>query len=91
MPSVPLTIEMEAQQVLDELLREKLIPFALRVGKITKASSEYTIHFHDSRIRTARVHLTRGQSFKDMVRSAVLTRVGQMSGPLKNWRKKDSA
>jgi hypothetical protein len=82
MPRDPLTLEAEAQQVLDELWKEKLIPFALNVGKITKASAEYTIHFHDSRIRTASVPLTRDLSFRDMVRSAVLDRVAKMSGPL---------
>jgi hypothetical protein len=51
----PLTLEAEAQQVLDELWSEKPLPFALTVGEITKASAEYTIHFHDSRIRTAAV------------------------------------
>lgn len=84
-----LTIETEAQQVLDELWNEKLIPFALTVGKITKASGEYTIHFYDSRLHTARVPLTESHSFRDMVRSAVLDRVAQMSGPLKDWPNKD--
>ncbi len=84
MPGAPLTIETEVQQVLDELWSEKLIPFSLSVGKITKAPAEYTIHFYDSRIRTARVPLTKGHSFRDMVRSAVLARVAKMSGPLKN-------
>ena len=83
MPREPLTLEAEAQQVLDELWTEKLIPFALTVGKITKAPAEYTLHFYDSRIRTARVPLTKGHSFRDMVRSAVLARVAKMSGPLK--------
>jgi hypothetical protein len=83
MPRDPLTLEAEAQQVLDELWAEKLIPFALTVGKITKAPAEYTIHFYDSRIRTARVPLTEGHSFREMVRSAVLERVAKMSGPLK--------
>jgi hypothetical protein len=83
MPDVPLTLEAEAQQVLDELWAEKLIPFELSVGKLTKEIGEYTIHFHDSRIRTAVVHLTPDQSFRDMVRTAVLARVSQMSGPLK--------
>ena len=83
MPREPLTLEAEAQQVLDELWAEKLIPFALTVGKITKAPAEYTLHFYDSRIRTARVVLTRGHSFREMVRSAVLARVAKMSGPLK--------
>ncbi len=82
MPREPLTLEAEAQQVLDELWSEKLIPFSLSVGKITKAPAEYTIHFYDSRIRTARVPLTRSHSFRDMVRSAVLDRVAKMSGPL---------
>ena len=83
MPRDPLTLEAEAQQVLDELWAEKLIPFALTVGKITKAPDEYTLHFYDSRIRTARVPLTKGHSFREMVRSAVLERVAKMSGPLK--------
>jgi hypothetical protein len=83
MPRDPLTLEAEAQQVLDELWAEKLIPFALTVGKITKAPAEYTLHFYDSRIRTARVPLTKGHSFREMVRSAVLERVAKMSGPLR--------
>jgi hypothetical protein len=78
-----LTIEAEARQVLDELWSEKLTPFPLRVGKITKGMGEYTIHFYDSRISTARVPLLKGHSFRDMVRSAVLARVAEMSRPLK--------
>jgi hypothetical protein len=80
MPDI--TLEAEAQQVLDELWTEKLIPFELSVGKLTKGMGEYTIHFHDSRIRTAVVHLIPHHSFRDMVRTAVLARVAQMSGPL---------
>jgi len=84
MPRDPLSLEAEAQQVLDELLAENLIPFPLNVGKITKASAEYTIHFYDSRIHSASVPLTRGHSFRDLVRSAVLERVAKISGPLKD-------
>jgi hypothetical protein len=79
----PLTLEAEAQQALDELWAAKLIPFRLNVGKLTKGVGEHTIHFHDSRIRTARIPLTDGQSFRDLVRVAVLARVAQRSGPLK--------
>ena len=79
----PLTLEAEAQQVLDELWSEKAIPFALHVGELTKGMAEYTIHFHDSRIRTALIPLMKRKSFRDMVREAVLARVAQMSGPLK--------
>jgi len=82
----PLPLEAEAQQVLDELWSEELIPFALKVEKISKAPGEYTIHFYGSRIRAARIALTRGRSFRDLVRSAVLDRVAKKkSNPLKNW------
>ena len=86
MPHPPLPLEAEAQQVLDELWSEKLIPCALKVVKISKAPSEYTIHFYGRGIRTARIALTRGRSFKDLVRSAVLARVAKKrSAPVKNW------
>lgn len=77
-----LSIESEAQQVLEELWSEKLTPFPLNVGKITKAPGVYTIHFHDSRIRTALVPLLKGHSFRDgSIRC--FGRVAEISGPLK--------
>jgi len=83
MPHPPLPIKAEAQQVLDELLSEKLIPFAMNVVKISKAPGEYPIHFDGRRIRTVRIALTRGRSFRELVRSAVLARVTRrMSGSL---------
>ena len=82
---VAMTIETETQQVLDELWSEKLIPFSLTVGKITKGIAAYTIHFYDSRIRTARVPLTEHDLFRETVRSTVLDRVTKMSGPLRDW------
>jgi len=77
------TLESEAQQVLEQLWAEKLIPFELNVGKITKHSGHYTIHFHDSRMYTADVSLNEGQSWAEMVRVAVLDRVAKLSGPLR--------
>jgi hypothetical protein len=75
-----------AQNALDELWNEQLIPFALTIGKITQGSDEYMLHFHDSRIRTASVPIIKGDTFsKVMVRSAVLDRVARMSGPLTDW------
>lgn len=80
MPSEPLTLKAEAQQVLDELWQERLLPFALRLGKITQTpNDEFTIHFYDSRIRTTKVQLTEGHSFKDVFRAAVLVRVDEMN------------
>jgi hypothetical protein len=83
-----LTLEAQVQEVLNEMWSEKVIPFALHVGKITKAADEYTIHFYDSRITTTHVPLIEGQSLRDMVRSAVLDRVTKISGPLKKSPKK---
>jgi hypothetical protein len=80
MPRNPRTLEAEAQTVIEELWDENLIPFALKVGKITRAQDGYTLHFYDSRIHTALVPLTKGYSFRDRVRSAVLSRVEDMSG-----------
>lgn len=81
-----------AQNALDELWNEELIPFALSIGKITQASDQYTIHFHDSRIHTAFVPIIEGVPFsKEIVRSAVLDRVAKMSGPLSNWHPRKAA
>jgi hypothetical protein len=78
-----LTLEAQVQLVLNELCEEKLIPFALTVGKITKANDKCTIHFYDSRIRTATVPLSGDILFKESIRTAVLTRVEKIIGPLK--------
>lgn len=86
--AVTLTIETEAQQVLDELWREKLIPFSLSVGKITRDLEAYTLHFYDSRMSTTSVPLAERALFRGMVRSAVLDRVTKLSGPLKDWQHK---
>ena len=86
-PSNDLTLEAEAQQVLDELWSEQLTPIPLNVGKITKAVDEYTIHFYDARIYSAKVPLTKGHSFRELVRNAVLARVAKISGPLRNRRR----
>ena len=72
----------KVQKVLNELWNERLIPFPLTVGKLTRENDEYTIHFHDSRISTADILMTKGHSFRDQVRAAVLDRVARMSGPL---------
>ena len=87
MSQPPLSIEAEAQQVLDELWNEKLIPFPLSVGRVIKVADEYTIHFHDARMRTAHIQSAQDHSFKDAVRAAVLERVSKLSGPLKDWPK----
>jgi hypothetical protein len=71
------------QQVLDELLSEKLIPFALiAYGVNTNGRGEYVVPFRDSRIHSCRFFWKEGENFKQVVRAAVLERVNRMSGPL---------
>ena len=76
----------EAQQVVDQLWDEQLVPFPLNVGEVTKDPPCDTLHFQDSRIRTAVVCLEEGQAFPEGVKDAVLDRVTKMSGPLKGWK-----
>ena len=73
-----LTLEGQVQRILNELVTEGLIPFALNVGKVTKETDEYHIHFYDSGIHRAIVPLLDGHPLDDLVRSAVLARVGKM-------------
>ena len=71
------------QQVLDELLSEKLIPFALiAYGVNTNGQGEYVVRFNDSRMRSCRFFWKEGENFKEVVRAAVLERVNRISGPL---------
>ena len=71
------------QQVLDELLRENLIPFALiAYGVNTNGQGEYVVPFNDSRIHSCRFFWKDGEDFKQVVRAAVLERVNRISGPL---------
>jgi hypothetical protein len=73
----------EAQQVLDELLSKKLIPFAFKAYSVnTNGRGEYVVRFNDSRIHSCRFFWKEGENFKEVVRAAVLERVNRMSGPL---------
>ena len=76
-----LTLEAQAQQVLDELWAEEKTPFPLRVGRLTREDNGYTLHFHDSRIFTACILHMEGKTFREMVRICVLDRVAQISKP----------
>jgi hypothetical protein len=76
-------LRLEAQQTLDDLLNEGLIPFELTARKIeSDYSGQYVIRFHDSRLFSITVAWEEGQSFRDTFRAAVLSRVKRMSGPL---------
>ena len=76
-------LNLEAQATLDELMQEHKLPFKLEAREIaSKVPLQYTIHFFDSRLRSITVTWEECQSFKEIVREAVLDRVSRLSGPL---------
>ncbi|HXM35123.1 MAG TPA: hypothetical protein VN920_08050 [Pyrinomonadaceae bacterium] len=73
----------EAQQALDELFSEHLLPFELSARKVESIGvEEYIVYFHDSRLRSVDISWCQGECFKDVFRAAVLERVKRLSGPL---------
>jgi hypothetical protein len=82
-------IRLRVQTTLDDLDREHLIPFKLTAHGVTAdGPGNYVVPFYDSRIHSFEFSWRDGDrlSFKDVVRSAVLKRVGRMTGPLRDWR-----
>jgi len=80
----PESIRVEAQQALDELRKEELLPFPLAAYKLTdEGLGEYTVNFCDSRLHSVIVRWQEGQSFKAAVRAAVLARVDKIGKALK--------
>jgi hypothetical protein len=78
-------IKAEAQQTLDDLFAESLIPFRLNAREVTSLGmKEYVIRFHDSRLRSIDISWKNGESFKEVFRSAVLKRVARLGGPQPN-------
>ena len=76
----------EAQQALDELFSERLLPFKLSAHRVTSIGlEEYIVYFHDSRLRSLDISWCQGECFKDVFRAAVLERVKRFSGPL-HWK-----
>jgi hypothetical protein len=74
----------EAQQVLDALRRERLIPFSLTAYKIeANGLGEYMISFNDSRIHSCRFSWKQGEDFREVFRAAIIARVNRRSGPLR--------
>lgn len=76
-------LKVEAQTALDELMQEHQLPFKLNAGEVVvKDAGQYTIRFFDSRLHSITVTWEEGQSFKEIVRVAVMKRVSRLSGPL---------
>ena len=76
------TMKLGAQETLDELFDESLIPFTLSAREVESLGmEEYIIRFHDSRLRSIDVSLPRGQTFKTVFRAAILDRVARLRVP----------
>ena len=74
----------DAQQALDELFSENLLPFKLSAREVEAIGlQEYIIRFYDSRMNSVIVSWYEGLSFKDICRTAVLEKVKAFSGPLR--------
>lgn len=71
-----------AQETLDELFGESLIPFRLSAHKVESLGmEEYIIRFYDSRLHSVDVSWKPGQVFKSVFRAAVLGRVTRLTEP----------
>lgn len=75
-------MKLGAQQTLDELFSECLIPFKLSARVVESLGmEEYIIRFHDSRLHSIDVSWQRGEIFKTAFRAAILDRVARLRIP----------
>ena len=73
-------MKLKIQETLDELLRDGLIPFELTAQRVKEDGiGGYIVPFYDSRIHSFRFAWKNGDSFKAVVRAAVLERARKMS------------
>ena len=76
-------MKLGAQQVLDELFSEQLIPFKLTAHAVEPMEhDEYRVRFYDSRLHSVWVSWRPGQSFKVLVRDAILDKVSTLSSSM---------
>lgn len=73
-----------AQQTLDDLFNDNLIPFQLSARVIDSiGGDEYIVRFHGSRLRSVDLSWRQDQSFKDVFRVAMLERLKRVDGSCK--------
>jgi hypothetical protein len=78
------SMKLGAQQTLDELLVEGLIPFKLSAHLVESLGmEEYIVRFHDSRLYSVDVSCQQGEAFRSVFRTAILARVARlMNAPI---------
>ena len=73
------TTMLRVRETLDELFCERLIPFRLRAQKARgDGVGGYVIPFNDSRIHSIRFSWKNGESFKEVVRAAIVDDLERM-------------
>jgi hypothetical protein len=76
------SMQMEAQQTLDELFAADQIPFALTARAVESLGmEEFIVRFHESRLRSVDVSCRQDQTFKQVFRTAILDRVARLEFP----------
>lgn len=76
------TTLLRVQETLDELFMERLIPFRLTASKVNAdGSEEYILPFCDSRIESISFSWKNGESFKEVLRAAIVDGIERMRGP----------
>jgi hypothetical protein len=71
-------MKLGAQETLDELFVETLVPFKLSACNVESLGmEEYIVRFNDSRLHVD-LSWKRGQSFKSIFRAAILGRVTRL-------------
>jgi len=80
MPKTLENMKLAIQETLDQLLMERLIPFKLTAHKVhAHGLDEFSVPFYDSRIHSVTFSLKVGKTFSEVVRAAVIDRVGRMT------------
>jgi hypothetical protein len=75
-------IRLRAQDTLDELYTESLIPFELSACKVDSiGNQEYIVRFYDSRLQSIDISWGQTESFSDVFRASVLDRVKRLGIP----------
>lgn len=71
----------EAQDAIDDLFAEHLLPFKLTAHKVTLlGANEYIVRFHDTRLPSIDITCPQGQSFRDVFRETLLERIKRLRG-----------
>lgn len=74
------SMKLGAQETLDELFVEGLIPFKLSAQLVESIGmEEYIVRFHDTRLYSVDVSWQQGESFGAVFRTAILARFARLT------------